>query len=155
MLYRLYQPADFAQLFAIEEICFQPPLRFSRAFMRELVESPASATWVAEENGELIGFAIVELRTSSDPPSANIPTIEVTPSSRGQGVGAELLRRIESSAREAGARTIWLHVDTENSTAIRLYEAHGYMPQGREENFYARHRPAFIYCKPLYEGGSS
>jgi len=51
MLYRLYQPADFAQLYAVEEICFQPPFRFSRALMRKLIANSSSATWIAEENG--------------------------------------------------------------------------------------------------------
>ena len=149
MLYRLFQPADFAQLYAIEEICFQPPLRFSRAYMRRLVDSPTTATWIAEENRQLDGFAIVDLEASSDPRAAYIQTLEVMPDSRRRGVGAELLRRIESSAFEAGVRTIWLHVDTENSSAIRLYEAHGYTRQGREEHFYARHRPAFIHRKTI------
>ena len=44
---------------------------------------------------------------------------------------------------------IWLHVDAENAPAIRLYQAHGYQKQGREEHYYARHRPAEIYSKPL------
>jgi len=147
MLYRLFQPADFAQLYAIEELCFQPPFRFSRAFMHRLTQSPRCATWIAEDNGTMAGFAIVDLKASSDPPAAYIQTIEVTPAQRNRGIGAELMNRIEASAREAGAHSIALHVDTENSAAIRLYERHGYAPKGREEHFYARHRPAFIYRK--------
>jgi [ribosomal protein S18]-alanine N-acetyltransferase len=149
MLYRLFQPADFAPLYAIEELCFEPPFRFSRAFMRQLTQSSRNATWIAEENGEMAGFAIVDLDPSDGAPIAYIQTLEVRPTRRGQGIGAELLRRIESSAKDAGAQSIWLHVDTENASAIRLYEAHGYTRQGREENFYARHRAAFIYRKVL------
>jgi len=43
-----------------------------------------------------------------------------------------LLRLIEGSARAAGAQLIWLHVDAENASAIRLYEAHGYLCERRE-----------------------
>lgn len=149
MLYRLFKPADFAELYAIEELCFDPPFRFSRAFMRRLTQSPRNATWIAEEEGALTGFAIVDLKASADPHAAYIQTIEVTPEARDQGTGSELLRLVEASAREAGACSIWLHVDTENKGAIRLYEAHDYMRQGREEHFYARHRAAFIYRKTL------
>jgi ribosomal protein S18 acetylase RimI-like enzyme len=149
MLYRLFQPADFAPLYAIEELCFEPPFRFSRAFMRRLTESPRCATWIAEDSGQLTGFAIVDCKASSEPPAAYIQTIEVTPTYRGLGIGAELMRRIEASARDAGAHSIWLHVDTKNSNAIRLYEAHGYTRQGREQHFYARHRAAFVYVKSL------
>jgi len=149
MLYRLFNPSDFPQLYGIEEICFQPPFRFSRALMRRLTESARTATWIAEKAGQMAGFAIVDLKTNPDPAAAYIQTLEVTPERRGLGIGSELLCRIESSAREAGAQTIWLHVDTENSTGIRLYEAHGYTRQGREEHYYARHRPAFVYRKTL------
>ncbi len=49
MLYRLYQPGDFPALYAVEELCFEPPFRFSRTYMRQLIESPNAATWIAEE----------------------------------------------------------------------------------------------------------
>ena len=149
MNYREYQPGDFAALYAVEELCFEPPFRFSRAYMRQLVRSANSATWIAEEGGELIGFAIVEWARSEKGTSAYIATIEVRPGRREKGIGAELLRRVEDSAVAAGAATIWLHVDAENAAAIRLYEAHGYVRQGREEHFYARHRAALVYAKAL------
>ncbi|MFZ1939126.1 MAG: N-acetyltransferase [Terracidiphilus sp.] len=149
MLYRLFEPADFTQLYAVEEICFQPPFRFSRAFMRRLTASTRTRTWIAEQDGNMTGFAIVDLKPGTDSPAAYIQTIEVLPDFRGQGIGNELLRHVETSACESGAVTIWLHVDTENKVAIRLYEAHGYMRQRREEHYYARHRAAFIYGKSL------
>jgi len=147
--YRRYEPRDFAALYAIEEICFAPPLRFSRAYMRRLAASASAATWMAEKDGELAGFAIVEWSPSGPGAVAYIQTIEVAPPHRGFGAGSELLLRVEGSARAAGARLIWLHVDAENTVAIRLYEAHGYTRQGREEHYYARHRPALVYAKPL------
>jgi [ribosomal protein S18]-alanine N-acetyltransferase len=147
--YRPYTAEDFAQLYAIEEVCFQPPHRFNRSYMRQLVESAEAATWIAEEAGQLAGFAIVEWSRESGRLFAYIQTIEVLPDQRGQGVGAELLRRLEASAVAAGAQTIWLHVDAENRAAIRLYQAHGYLCEGREENYYGRGRPALIYAKGL------
>ena len=149
MLYRLYKPGDFAALYAVEELCFEPPVRFSRAWMRQLVQSSQAATWIAEEKKAMAGFAIVEWTTLPKGTVAYIQTIEVHPASRRRGIALELLRRIEDCARAAGARSIWLHVDQENSAAIRLYEGRGYLRKGREEHYYARHRPAFIYAKPL------
>jgi ribosomal protein S18 acetylase RimI-like enzyme len=149
MLYRLFMPGDFPALYAVEELCFEPPFRFSRLYMRQLIESPDSATWIAEEGAELIGFSIVEWTGGQSDSSAYIQTIEVHPAWRGRGIGAELLGRTESSAHAAGAQSIGLHVDVENAAAIRLYESHDYMREGREEHYYARHRAAFIYAKPL------
>ena len=115
--------------------------------MRRLVEGARTATWVAEEDGRMAGFAIVEWKVESDEAFAYIQTIEVAPSQRRRGVGDELLRRIESSAQAAGATEIWLHVDAQNDAAIRLYRAHGYQLAGREEHYYAHGCAAEIYCK--------
>jgi ribosomal protein S18 acetylase RimI-like enzyme len=149
MLYRLYKPVDFNDLYRVEEACFEPPFRFSRSYMRQIVASTEAATWMAEENGTIAGFAIVEWAIDSANPSAYIQTIEVLLKFRRMGVAGELLRRLEGSAIESGARLIWLHVDVENTAGIHLYEAQGFMRQGREENFYPRGRDALIYAKPL------
>jgi ribosomal protein S18 acetylase RimI-like enzyme len=117
--------------------------------MRRLVDSPNAATWIAAEDKRMAGFAIVEWTEETGGVVGYIQTIEVAPDWRGQGIGAELLRRVEGSARAAGAEYIWLHVDAENVAAIRLYEANGYRNEGREEGFYALDRAALVYGKPL------
>ncbi len=149
MLYRLYQPGDFPALYGLEELCFEPPIRYNRAWMHQLIANPSSATWIAEENKTMTGFTIVEWTTVPKGTVAYIQTIEVHPASRRRGIAAELLCRAENSARTAGARFIWLHVDVENAAAIRLYESRGYTRKGREEHYYARHRPALIYSKSI------
>jgi len=149
VLYRPYTPQDFDHLYALEERCFEPPFRFSRRAMRLLVSLSNGATWIAEEDGQMAGFAIVEWNQEPDGVFAYIQTIEVAAEQHGCGVGLELLLRIEGSARHAGAGMIWLHVETENTAAIRLYEAQGYRCEGRQENYYPLGRAAFIYKKRL------
>ena len=149
MLFRLYQPGDFAELYAIEEICFQPPLRFGRRYMQQIVGSRDSTTWIAEEDGVMAGFAVVEYSEEPDGKIAYIQTIEVAPPFRKRGVGAELLRRVNDSAQDGGAVLIWLHVDAQNDAAIRLYRSQDYLRQGRREHYYARGRAAEIYVKTL------
>lgn len=146
MLYRLYQPEDFPALYAVEELCFDPPWRFSRSYMRKIVKNPHSATWIAEEGADLVGLAVVKWSAGQGEQAAYIETIEVHPAWCGRGIGGELLRYAEESARAAGVRAIGLHVQVENATAIRLYESHGYRCLGREEYYYAR-QPAFFYAK--------
>jgi ribosomal protein S18 acetylase RimI-like enzyme len=115
--------------------------------MRLLVSRSNAATWIAEENRQIAGFAIVEW--SERESTAYIQTIEVAPEARSRGVGRELLGSIESSARFAGAGLIWLHVEEANAAAIRLYEAHGYRCEGRQEDYYPQRRAALIYVKRL------
>lgn len=149
MLLRLYQSADFPQLYAIEEACFTPPLRFSRAYMRQLLRSPECVTWLAEDDKQLAGFAIIEWSGAPGEIVGYIQTLEVSPAFRRRGIGLALLRRMEFSARKAGAAQIWLHADVENQPAIRLYRAEGYEQQGRHENYYGGARAAEIYRKQL------
>ena len=149
MHYRLYHPEDFPALYAIEKICFQSPIRFSRRYLGELIAAPGSLTWVAEENGQPVGFAIVDVEALPEGTIAYIQTIEVLPDYRNRGAGATLLQQLEDSARAAGAQGIWLHVDSLNTGAMRLYERHGYRHQGRREHYYAHDRAAEIYLKRL------
>ena len=149
MHYRLCRDADFTALYEIELACFEPPFRFSRTIMRRLIADPDSATWIAEEQDQMAGFAIVYWSHAPGQPLAYIQTLEVAPTKRNRGVALELLRRVEESAKLAGAHIIWLHVAEGNTLAIRLYESHGYIEQGREENFYAKGIPALLFAKPL------
>jgi ribosomal protein S18 acetylase RimI-like enzyme len=149
MHYRPYKPADLAQIHALEEVCFSPALRFSREYMRQMVSRVKAATWVAEEDGKLAGFASAGLKCRRSGTVAYLDTIEVSPGSRGRGIGRELLRRIECSAAEARAASIWLHVDTKNLGAIHLYESQGYRLEEKMHDFYPDGRPAFLLSKWL------
>jgi [ribosomal protein S18]-alanine N-acetyltransferase len=154
MDYRLYRSDDFARLYEIEEICFEPPHRFGRRYMRSLISHPASATWIAEESGVMAGFAIVHW--STDPHScehagnsAYVQTLEVDPAFRRHGIARALLRRLETSASQAGASLIWLHVDAANAPAIALYSDAGYVRQGSADHYYGPGRPADILVRSL------
>jgi ribosomal-protein-alanine N-acetyltransferase len=153
MQYRLYHPADFEQLYAIEEACFDSVLRFDRRYMKQLTERASSVTWTAEwgtgEGSRLAGFVIVEWTRMLRGIIAYIQTIEVDPAFRRRGVARELLRLSEDSARQAHATYIWLHVDETNSTAIALYRASGYERHGNHSGYYQNGHGAEIYAKPL------
>jgi ribosomal protein S18 acetylase RimI-like enzyme len=152
MIFRPYRPEDFDALYAIEVLCFKPPFRFGRWYMRDLLQRRNAAAWIAEDHGNLTGFAIVEWTEGEDGLAAYIQTIEVSPEARSQGVGRELLARVENSALHEGADLIWLHVDEQNSVAVRLYEAQGYSAQEKIEDYYAQGRAALVYSKNLVNG---
>jgi ribosomal-protein-alanine N-acetyltransferase len=131
--------------------------------MRELIDRANAATWIAEEEDRMTGFAIAESTWQAGRvPShgslslgckgegaAYIQTIEVTPEQRGRGIARQLLARIEGSASAAGSASIWLHVAAENMVAVRLYETNGYVFEGRMESYYGSGRAALVFSKPL------
>ncbi len=149
MRYRPYRPSDFEALYAIEIICFEPPLRFPRKYMQRLTQSDQGVTWIAENQTEMAGFAIVEWSRQLRGLVAYLATIEVQPGERQQGVGSELLRLVEQSALDAEAGLLWLHVDAENEVALRLYRRHGYAEAGRVLDYYGAGRAALAVWKPL------
>lgn len=137
------------RLYAIEETCFRPPLRFSQRYMRQTISRKSSVTWIAEEDSVIAGFTVIDCTQEREGNVVYIQTLEVAPAFRKQGVGSELLRRIDDSARAAEAILIWLHVEAKNDDAIRLYRAHGYQRQGQREDYYPGGRAAEIYVKTL------
>ncbi len=149
MFYRLYAPADFDALYAIEEVCFSTPLRFSRRYVRQLVENSDAAAWIAEDAARMTGFVVVDWARKRGLIEAYVQTLEVLPAYRGQGIAGELLRRGERSAQAAGATQITLHVDENNPAALHLYEKAGYGAMGRVPNYYPTGSAALRLGKAL------
>ena len=168
---RLFQAADLRALYAIEEACFEAPVRFSRALMRSLAEDVRCRTWLGIVDAVRVGFAIVGLAGQNDfssvagmsaagsretelvgPAAAYIWTIEVLPAFRRIGVARELLMRVEESAREARSAAVELHVAGTNLSALRLYEQAGYQRMSVVREYYGRGEDALLYRKWLSRG---
>ncbi|MFB6213145.1 MAG: GNAT family N-acetyltransferase [Candidatus Nanohaloarchaea archaeon] len=79
--------------------------------------------WVAEENGEIIGFG------DYDPESGEITGLYVHPEHQGEGIATELLKKIVSDARERGLKELWCHSTV---TAKGFYEKKGFENLGAE-----------------------
>ena len=144
---RLFEAPDLRALYAIEEACFEPSVRFSRSLMRSLAHDPKCRTWLGILDDVRVGFAIVGLRGAGDPDSAYIWTIEVLPAFRRMGVARQLLVCVEESARDAGCAAIELHVSERNAAGLVLYEAAGYVQVGVDAEYYGRREDAFRYRK--------
>ncbi|OGR83951.1 MAG: hypothetical protein A2636_04240 [Elusimicrobia bacterium RIFCSPHIGHO2_01_FULL_64_10] len=69
--------------------------------------------------------------------AAQVVELAVRPESRGMGVGGELLRGLESAARDRGMRAMELEVREDNFPALRLYRRAGFRTVGRRAGFYS------------------
>ncbi len=153
---RLFEPGDLPAVYAVEKVCFDERVRFSRSLMRSLVEDPHCRTWVGMADGVVAGFAVVSLREQGrevaaavaadggnasglvGPMTAYLWTIEVLPVFRRIGLVRRLLARTEESAREAGCEALELHVSERNVEAIVLYVSAGYERVGVEPGYYGQ-----------------
>lgn len=148
MIFRRYRAEDFAALCAIEERCFEPQLRFAPAYLQQLIRRDETATWVAEHDGAVLGFAIVEWSNHSSGAGSYLQIIEVAPEWQGRGIDARLIALAEASAANANAQAMLLHVDAEDKAAIQFYEGCGYRRR-RGKGYRMRGRKAFLYMKEL------
>jgi ribosomal protein S18 acetylase RimI-like enzyme len=97
----------------------------------------------AERDNELIGYAMVSLGEGAatwdiGDRTAEIETLSVLESERGNGVGRALTDAAADVAAEAGAQSVLVGVAHSNQDAIRFYEREGF------ESFYVlliRSRP--------------
>jgi mycothiol synthase len=93
---------------------------------------------VAEQGGELIGFAATEPVRRPDggvEPRAEIWTIGVRPDRQGAGLGRQLLRWGVGHLRELGARDVVLSVNGRNPRALGLYESEGFVRTSTRERW--------------------
>ena len=65
---------------------------------------------------------------------AYVERLVVAPAYRRQGIARRLLLSAEELARDAGKKTVGLHVSGNNLSALRLYEAEGYKEVGRQRS---------------------
>ena len=81
---------------------------------------PQATIVVAEREGALIGFVTV------DPRSLYLDQIVVAPEAWGSGAAEALM----AEAKRLSPRGLDLHVNTDNTRAIRFYEKHGFAVAG-------------------------
>ena len=100
---------------------------------------------VACEQGELMGFAIMEFHAVH----SHLSLLAVERDVQGQGIASKLLDWLTDSARVAGIEKIVLEVRCDNDRAISFYENHGYQRQQTIEGYYQGRESAYRMCLQL------
>jgi GNAT superfamily N-acetyltransferase len=90
--------------------------------------SPLQATFIAEQDNELLGFIHTCSRKDeiSGEASGTIPLFGVTPKAQGLGVGKALIKAAEDWAIKQGYRLLHLEVFSHNSKAQSFYQQLGF-----------------------------
>jgi ribosomal protein S18 acetylase RimI-like enzyme len=108
---------------------------------------PTTLIFLAFDGVQPIGAAVCFIGFSSfaAKPIINIHDFVVLPTSRGKGIGRQLLEAVEAKARELGCCKLTLEVMDKNHQAIRMYQAAGFERYSLQE----KAGVAIFMSKPL------
>ena len=133
MTLRTAEPADLTAIMELERASF-PTDAWSEPMMAAEIASPHGRYVVDVEGQVLLGYGGV--RAVAGAADADIQTIAIAPEARGHGRGRALLRELLRTARERGAREVFLEVRADNPTATALYASEGFLEVGRRPRYY-------------------
>jgi len=139
---------DLDALVDLENSAFAIERMSARQWRRHL-ESLTAEIFIATRDRQVVGAAVVFFRRTN--PVARLYSIAVAASERGRGIGDMLLASAEQAARRRGSRALRLEVRTDNATAQRLYERHGYRRFGERIGYYEDGQDALRYEKALVD----
>jgi len=91
--------------------------------------APGAQFLVAESAGEVVGFAIGEVRDweFGAPPCGWVFEIDVRPDARLAGIGTRLLESICAGFRRAGVRTVRTLLTADNTLILSFFRSQGMM----------------------------
>ncbi len=104
-----------------------------RPHYEALLESGRGHLLLAEEDGRVIGYAMVsetagQITLATGERMAELETLSVADGERGQGVGRALMDAAYAVMRELGVSEVILYVLEGNDGAVRFYERLGLRP---------------------------
>ena len=133
---KIYQVIQDGLSFRLTERSVVPPLHKNYPF--EPSDTKERASWdhavVAEAGGRLVGFAAIQYMAWNL--RAVIWHLYVAPDYRGHGIGTRLLDALDTFARDAGARCLWLETQNVNVPAVRFYLRSGFTLCGLDTSLY-------------------
>ena len=105
---------------------------FARAFMAERLDDPDVRIFIAEHDGEPVGYALGQIVDLEENPFRHavrqlvIDQMSVRPAYRGRGIGTRLLEEMFATAGAEEIKLLTLSVWRFNEGARALYKRHGF-----------------------------
>jgi len=123
---------DIEALMPLELELFAPECWSAELFWSELAEAATRYYLVAEDDGEVVGYAGLCVY----PDEAYVQTLAVRRSHQRAGLGAALLTALLIEAATRGRDVVALEVRADNEPAQRLYRRFGFVPVGLRRGYY-------------------
>jgi ribosomal protein S18 acetylase RimI-like enzyme len=113
---RSYSPAFIDKVYEIERSSFRGDYLWSRERFHKVVDK--HGMWVACSDGDPVGYLIAWRQRNR---RCYIAGIAVSKKFRGQGIGAQLIKRAQNFYRRRDFRWMWLDVDVNNAAQWLYY----------------------------------
>ena len=117
---------------AVKENALSNPARITEAMYRDYLDTLGRG-WVAEQDGEIVGFSYADRADSS------IWALFVDPGREGRGAGKQLLRLAVDWLFEIGNPEVRLGTAA-HTRADRFYAAQGWTREGMKDDIEVRYR---------------
>jgi ribosomal-protein-alanine N-acetyltransferase len=135
LVVRVMANADVDAVAGIERALYPNPWR--REDFAGLVDARGAFAWVAAAGGAgIVGYAVAWVAADE----AELANLAVAVPWQRRGIGTRLIDFACRTAREQGARTMWLDVRVSNFAARSLYARQGFRVVGVRRGYYARPR---------------
>lgn len=144
MLIRAWKYQDILRIAELERECF-PSEPWSYQSLAASFDSENFSGLLAEEGGEIVGYGGITVAADE----ADIDNVAVTESSRGGGVGTELVRALLAVAEGKGVRKVFLEVRVSNATAMKLYLKLGFRGVYARTRYYSDGEDCLVMVKEL------
>jgi GNAT superfamily N-acetyltransferase len=155
MNYREIVADDVPDLFAVRTATHENRLTLEQlrrlGITEESVKERIAGTfrgWLCEVDGRVVGFAM------GDRATGEMWVIAVLPEHVGQGIGGELLRRVEAWLFDSGCPRLWLTTDVAPSLKARgFYRRYGWLDDRIEDGmqYMVKHAPDAGARRPAQE----
>lgn len=143
---RRFRPADFEELWALDQRCFPHDIAYSRQELDYYLRHKSAICLVAWENQKVCGFILGHPEARG---FGHIITLDVDASARRSGLGSTLMHALEESFVSAGCRSIFLEVAVNNFSALTFYKKHGYSILKTLRRYYPGNLDGFLMGKTI------
>ena len=125
---------SFAMSYAPEDLMAFHAASYAPEHFARLLGDPACRAWIAERDGEAVGFATVGPaglpHPDVQPEDGELKRLYLREAEKGQGLAARLMDEALGWLERDGPRTLWLGVWSGNHRAQRFYARYGFERAG-------------------------
>jgi ribosomal-protein-alanine N-acetyltransferase len=134
---------DIDKVYELETGLFLNP--WPRSFFEHDLVLKNTIAFIVEVEDKVVAYSLASCNNSK----FHITNIAVNKECQREGIGTELMNRLEKIAFDRGCTYAYLEVRTDNIAAIKMYEALGYAIARRHELYYINGDDAYVMDKEL------